>query len=43
MLLKLLKARLEEKFDVEITDEKLREAVAKRNRLRKALCSMNNK
>ena len=38
--LRLLKERLEEKFDVEITDEKLREAAAKRNRLRKALCSM---
>lgn len=38
--LKILKERLEEQFDVEITDEKLREAVAKRNRLRKARCEM---
>ncbi len=38
--LKLLKAKLEEKFDVEITDEGLRAAVRKRNELRKALCDM---
>lgn len=38
--IKLLKEKLEEKFGVEITDENLREAVKKRNRLRKALCDM---
>lgn len=38
--LKLLKAYLEQKFDTEITDEKLRAAVKRRNRLRKALCDM---
>lgn len=37
---KLLKAKLEEKFDVEITDENLREAVKKRNELRKAVLDM---
>jgi benzoyl-CoA reductase/2-hydroxyglutaryl-CoA dehydratase subunit BcrC/BadD/HgdB len=37
---KLLKERIEEKFDVEITDESLREAAKKRNRLRKATCDM---
>ncbi len=36
----ILKKHLEEKFDVEITEEKLREAVAKRNRLRRAFCEM---
>jgi len=40
--LKLLKEKLEEKFNVEITDEKLREAVKMRNNLRKALCGMYN-
>lgn len=38
--LKILKKRLEEKFGVEITDEKLRKAAAARNRLRRALCDM---
>ena len=38
----LLKEKLEEKFGVEITDEKLREAARKRNRLSKALCEMYN-
>lgn len=38
--LNLLKARLEEKFGVEITDENLRKAAAKRNELREALCEM---
>ncbi len=38
--LKLLKEKLEEKFNVEITDENLRKAVKMRNRLRKALCDM---
>lgn len=38
--LKILKKRLEEQFDVEITEEKLRAAARKRNRLRKAFCSM---
>lgn len=37
---KLLIKRLEEKFGVEITDEKLREAVKKRNRLRRAVLDM---
>ena len=37
---KLLKAELEERFDVEITDEALREAVCKRNRVRRAMCSL---
>ena len=32
----------EEKFGVEITDEKLRAAARKRNRLSKALCEMYN-
>lgn len=36
----LLKKRLEEKFGVEITDDNLRAAAKKRNRLRKALCDM---
>lgn len=34
--LKLLKEKLEEKYGIEITDEKLREAARKRNELRKA-------
>ena len=38
----ILKNKLEEKFGVEITDEKLREAARKRNRLSKALCEMYN-
>ena len=38
----ILKEKLEEKFGVEITDEKLREAARKRNRLSKALCEMYN-
>lgn len=38
--LKILKEVLEKKFGTEITDDKLREAAKKRNRLRKALCSM---
>lgn len=37
---KLLKEKLEEKFGVEVTDEKLRESVKLRNQLRKALCEM---
>ena len=37
---KLLKEKLEDKFGIEITDENLREAVRKRNVLRKALCDM---
>ena len=37
---KLLKAKLEEKFDVEITEENLRAAVQKRNELRKAVLDM---
>lgn len=40
--LKLLKQKLEEKFDVEITDDKLRSAARMRNNLRKALCDMYN-
>ncbi len=40
--LEILRKRLEEKFDVEITDEKLREAARKRNRLSTALCEMYN-
>ena len=38
--LEILKKRLEEKFDVEITDEKLREAAKRRNRLSKAFLEM---
>ncbi len=38
--LKILKERLEKQFDVEITEEKLREAAKKRNRLRKAFCDL---
>ena len=37
---KLLKEKMEEKFGAEVTDEKLREAVKRRNRLRKAMCEM---
>lgn len=37
---KLLKEKLEEKFGVEITDEKLREAAKLRNRMRRSLCEM---
>lgn len=37
---KLLKEKLETKFQVEITDEKLREAVKLRNRMRRSLCDM---
>ena len=38
--LEILRKHLEEKFDVEVTEEKLRAAAAKRNRLRKAFCEM---
>ena len=38
--LEILRKRLEEKFDVEITDEKLRAAAEKRNRLSKAFLEM---
>lgn len=38
--LEILRKRLEEKFDVEITEEKLREAAEKRNRLSKAFLEM---
>lgn len=38
--LKLLKAKIEDKFGVEITDEALREAVRKRNEMRTALCEL---
>lgn len=38
--IKLLKAKLEEKFDVEITDDNLRKAAKMRNRLRNALCDL---
>ncbi|MFW5671732.1 MAG: double-cubane-cluster-containing anaerobic reductase [Acetivibrio ethanolgignens] len=37
---KLLKEKLEEKFGVDITDEKLREAAQKRNELRKIQCEL---
>lgn len=37
---RLLKEKLEQKFDITITDEDLRKAVHTRNRLRKALCDM---
>lgn len=37
---KLLKAKLEDKFKVQITDEKLRDAVRTRNELRQANCDM---
>ena len=36
----LLKERLERLYDIEITDEDLRAAARRRNRLRRALCSM---
>lgn len=39
---KLMKERLEEKFGIEITDEKLREAVRKRNELRRLNVEMYN-
>ena len=38
--LEILKQHLEEKFGVEITEEKLRKAAHDRNRLRKAFCEM---
>lgn len=38
--IKLLKAKLEERYGIEITDEKLREAVRKRNELRKTQCQL---
>jgi len=38
--IKLLKEKLEEKYGVEITDEKLREAAHKRNELRKTQCEL---
>ena len=38
--IKLLKAKLEEKYGIEITDEKLREAVRKRNEMRKYMCEL---
>ena len=38
--IRLLKARLEEKYGIEITDEKIRRAVHNRNRMRKAVCEM---
>ena len=37
---KLLKEELEQRFNVEITDEKLREAVRKRNRVRRAMLDL---
>ena len=37
---KLLKQKLEEKYGIEITDEKLREAVRKRNAMRKTQCEL---
>lgn len=37
---RLLKEKMEKKFGVEVTDEKLREAVKRRNRLRRAMCEM---
>lgn len=39
---KLLIKKLEDKFGIEITDADLREAVKKRNKLRKAVCEMYN-
>lgn len=39
---KLLIKKLEEKFGIEITEQQLRDAARKRNRLRKALCEMYN-
>ena len=38
--IRLLKSRLEEKYGIEITDEKIRRAVHNRNRMRKAVCKM---
>ena len=38
--IRLLKSRLEEKYGIEITDEKIRRAVHNRNRMRKAVCEM---
>lgn len=38
--IRLFKEAMEKKFGVEITEENLRKAVQRRNRLRKALCSM---
>ena len=38
--IKLLKEKLEEKYGVEITDEKLREAARKRNEMRKYMCEL---
>ena len=37
---KLLKEELEQRFDVDITDEKLREAVRRRNRVRRAMLDL---
>ena len=39
---KLLIKKLEEKFGIEITEQQLRDAVKRRNRLRKARCEMYN-
>ena len=39
---KLLKEELEQRFDVEITEEALREAVRKRNRVRRAMMDLYN-
>ena len=38
--LRLLKERLEEKYEIKITDEQLRNAAHKRNYLRKVMCEM---
>lgn len=38
--LRLLKKRLEEKYNIEITDEQLRKAAHNRNRLRELMCEM---
>ena len=38
--IKLLKAKLEEKYGIEITDEKLREAAHKRNEMRRHMCEL---
>lgn len=38
--IKLLKEKLEEKYGIEITDEKLREAARKRNEMRKYMCEL---
>ena len=37
---KLLKQKLEEKYGIEITDEKLREAARKRNEMRRHMCEL---